>query len=157
MIQTMSDENLMWLTDRMSESKRILLILILAFVVSFLIVSYIIFFHFQLNENNSYLKFIPVAIFILDFSVIYFVLYPRYRNYKTDFESKKKEVVHSQIEKADRRTYKNSVTYTWILKSGHHLTVEENQYSSYAVGEDLIFHIAPVSKSLLLVEKQTQF
>lgn len=156
-MQTMTSEELKFIEGKFAESKKILFVLSMAFAVGFLIVSYIIFFHFQLNESNWYLRLIPVMILVLDISVIYFVIYPKFSNFKFDFESRQKEVLISQIAKKEERTYKNTVSYFWYLKNGQKLSVDASQYGLYDTGEDLVFHLAPKSKILFSVEKQGQF
>lgn len=153
----MTPEELKILEGKFLESKKTLLIISVAFGVGFLIFSYIIFFYFQLNESNWYLKFLPGMVLVLDISVIYFAIYPPYNNFKADFAGKQKEVVSSQIEKTEERPYKNSISYYWILKNKQKLSVDASQYLSYKTGEDLVFHIAPKSKILLSVEKMGQF
>lgn len=153
----MTPEELKIVEGKFLESKKTLFIICLAFGVGFLIFSYIIFFYFQLNESNWYLKFLPAMVLVLDISVIYFAIYPPYSNFKADFENKQKEIVNSQIEKTEERPYKNSISYYWILKNKQKLSVDASQYLSYKTDEVLVFHIAPKSKILLSVEKMGQF
>jgi hypothetical protein len=156
-MQPMTQEDLNFMESKFLQSKRILFILLFAFITSFLIISYIFFFYLQINESNWYLKIIPGVILASDIFIIYFVVYPPYQNLRQDFSSKKKEIVNSQIEKTEERQNKNIIRYYWHLKNGYEISVDSSQYSSYKVGEDLCFHIAPSSKTLLSVEKVTQF
>ncbi|GBF50078.1 hypothetical protein LPTSP4_16010 [Leptospira ryugenii] len=157
MTRQMTEANIQWLNVKLQESKKIFYLLAIAFTVSFCIFSYVIWFYLDLQESAEWIRFLPIGILVMDAIILYLVIFPRVRRFQLDIQGKQKEILRTKIERTERRTYKNSISFHWILKDGESIQVESSQFEAHQAGEELVLHIAPHSKTLLEVAKEDIF